>query len=152
MLTMGGNEAGWNTETLLESPEWVRFEDTRRLWRNPECRKRLIHHWLDDRHPQKQSFINHRSAIEAFLYFRGGTADLLERLKREQYQPLQLARWTPEIIESFFPSDGTIETLESQASVCHHDKNLDDSKPVSGLEAEVNILRRHHGEVRHHRL
>ena len=45
----------------------ARFEYGRRFWRIPEMRRRLLAHWLDDRHPHRERFVEQRSLIEEVL-------------------------------------------------------------------------------------
>ena len=53
--------------------EYVNYDDLARLeygrllWRNPECRERLLRHWLDYRHPYRERFLEHRVEIEQLL-------------------------------------------------------------------------------------
>src|SRR5687768_612255 len=44
-----------------------RFEYGRRLWRAPDMRQRLLAHWLDQRHPYRERFIEQRALIEDVL-------------------------------------------------------------------------------------
>ena len=45
----------------------ARFEYGRRFWRIPEMRRRLLAHWLDDRHPHRERFLKQRELIEEML-------------------------------------------------------------------------------------
>src|SRR5437867_4468315 len=45
----------------------ARLQYGRRMWRIPEMRARLLTHWLDDRHPWHERFIQHRVLIEEIL-------------------------------------------------------------------------------------
>jgi hypothetical protein len=53
--------------------EYVNYDDLARLeygrllWRNPQCRQRLLRHWLDPRHPYRERFLIHRAAVEQIL-------------------------------------------------------------------------------------
>jgi hypothetical protein len=44
-----------------------RFEYGRRLWRLADMRRRLLVHWLDERHPHRDRFIERRALIEEVL-------------------------------------------------------------------------------------
>src|ERR1051325_919529 len=45
----------------------ARFDYGRLLWRSTEMRSRLLHHWLDPRHPYRDRFLDRRSLIEEVL-------------------------------------------------------------------------------------
>jgi hypothetical protein len=45
----------------------ARLEYGRLFWRNPLMRERLLRHWLDERHPYRDRFIEHRALVEEVL-------------------------------------------------------------------------------------
>jgi hypothetical protein len=80
----------------------ARWQYGRQMWRLPDMRRRLLQHWLDERHPWRERFIRHRALIEEIL-----TSDLPE----EQLHHELLSRGTslrcaareiPPVFGSFF--------------------------------------------------
>jgi hypothetical protein len=45
----------------------ARFEYGRRLWKLPNFRARFLQHWLDERHPGRERFMEQRALIEEVL-------------------------------------------------------------------------------------
>jgi len=58
----------------------ARFEYGRRFWRDPEMRRRLLAHWLDERHPHRQRFLDGRDLIEGVLASEEPLLELNARL------------------------------------------------------------------------
>ena len=81
----------------------ARFEYGRRMWQYPGMRERLLLHWLDERHPYRHRFIEHRFLLEEIL-----TSDLpileLDRRLRSRGSSLRcMVREIPPIFGGFFP-------------------------------------------------
>src|SRR5437867_12483916 len=51
----------------------ARLQYGRQMWRIAEMRSRLLAHWLDERHPWRERFIENRRLVEEIL-----TSDLTE--------------------------------------------------------------------------
>ena len=80
----------------------ARFEYGRRFWRDPQMRARLLAHWLDERHPHRERFIEQRATIEAVLNSTNGPAELDADLRRQGTSLRALAREIPPVFGSFF--------------------------------------------------
>lgn len=124
-----------------------RFEDIRRMWRNLDCRKRLQDHWLDARHPQRNEFLLHRQILETALSYYGSKEELSNFLEGLNFSLDYVVSRTPCIHQAFFPSDGSLETMESQMSVVKGEKALGEGRHSgsSGIDAEVEVMRHHLG-------
>ena len=80
----------------------ARFEYGRRLWRLPEMRRRLVAHWLDQRHPHRERFLHQRDLIEAVLGSEE-TAPALDAKLRGQGTTLRcVAREIPVVFGMWF--------------------------------------------------
>jgi hypothetical protein len=80
----------------------ARFEYGRRLWKRAEMRTRFLEHWLDERHPYRERFLDQRSLIEEVLDSTESPA-LLDRRLRQRGSSLRcIAREIPPVFGSFF--------------------------------------------------
>jgi hypothetical protein len=82
----------------------ARFEYGRRLWKLPEIRARLLAHWLDERHPYRERFIEQRTAIEGLLESTRLPHELDNELRRKGTSLRCLTREIPPVFGSFFSS------------------------------------------------
>src|SRR5438128_9126760 len=80
----------------------ARFEYGRRMWRIPEMRGRLLEHWLDERHPWRERFIEHRELIEQILTSDATQEELHHQLLSRGTSLRCVAREIPPVFGSFF--------------------------------------------------
>lgn len=80
----------------------ARFEYGRRLWKVPGMRARLLAHWLDERHPHRERFIEQRIAIEELLDSRKPERELDAEFRQRGTSLRCLAREIPPVFGSFF--------------------------------------------------
>jgi hypothetical protein len=80
----------------------ARFEYGRRLWKLPEMRVRLLAHWLDERHPHRERFIEQRAVIENLLDSTKPVHELDSELRRHGTSLRCFARKIPPVFGSFF--------------------------------------------------
>src|SRR2546425_6820766 len=81
----------------------ARFEYGRRMWRIPEMRARLLEHWLDERHPWRERFMQNRSLIEEVLTSTVTPEELNNLLLARGTSLRCVARDIPPVFGSFFP-------------------------------------------------
>lgn len=80
----------------------ARFTYGRRFWRLPDMRRRLLAHWLDERHPHRERFLARREIIEEILSTDESLV-LLDRRLRERGASLRsVAREIPPVFGGFF--------------------------------------------------
>ena len=79
-----------------------RFEYGRRFWRIPAMRARLLAHWLDDRHPHRDRFVERRAMIEDVLNSTQSPGELDAELRRRGTSLRCMAREIPPVFGSFF--------------------------------------------------
>ena len=80
----------------------ARFEYGRRFWRIPEMRLKLLAHWLDDRHPHRERFVEQRPLIEEVLASTE-TARALDAKLRERGTSLRsVAREIPPVFGQWY--------------------------------------------------
>src|SRR6266550_9526123 len=82
----------------------ARFEYGRRMWRIPEMRARLLAHWLDERHPWRERFIERRQLIEQILTSDATQEELHHQLLSFGTSLRCVAREIPPVFGSFFPA------------------------------------------------
>jgi len=80
----------------------ARFEYGRLLWRDSKMRARLLAHWLDERHPHRERFIERRATIEDVLNSTDSEAELDGQLRRSGTSLRCVAREIPPVFGSFF--------------------------------------------------
>ncbi len=80
----------------------ARFEYGRRLWKHPAMRERLLAHWLDNRHPYRERFLEHQSAVEAILGGDESELSLDAQLRKQGSSLRTVAREIPPVFGSFF--------------------------------------------------
>jgi hypothetical protein len=80
----------------------ARLQYGRRMWRIPEMRNRLLAHWLDDRHPWKDRFLERRSLVEEVLISELSDEELNRSLLNRGTSLRCVAREVPPVFGSFF--------------------------------------------------
>ncbi len=80
----------------------ARFVYGQRLWQHPRSRERLIRHWLDERHPHRERFIERRELIEGVLASTEPLPELDERLRAEDSSLRAAIRDIPPVFGSFY--------------------------------------------------
>lgn len=88
----------------------ARFDYGRRLWRHPEMRARLTAHWLDERHPYRERFLEQRPLIEKVLDSQLSSQELQRTLLDRSTTLRCVAREIPPVFGSFFPSSGRVDS------------------------------------------
>lgn len=81
----------------------ARFEYGRRMWRLPEMKRRLLAHWMDDRHPYRRRFEEHRNLIEEVLISDADEVSLNAKLRECGSSLRCVVREIPPVFGSFFP-------------------------------------------------
>ena len=79
----------------------ARFQYGRLLWRQPAMRARLLAHWLDERHPYRDRFLEQKALIVEVLGSDETPADLDLRLRRKSASLRSLAREIPPVFGFF---------------------------------------------------
>src|SRR5947208_13915626 len=79
-----------------------RFEYGRRMWRLPEMRRRLLSHWLDERHPYRERFREQQLILEQVLSSECTAEDLDKQLRQRKTSLRCLAREIPPVFGAFF--------------------------------------------------
>lgn len=82
----------------------ARFEYGRRFWRDARMRARLLAHWLDERHPHRERFIERRALVESVLNSAKTERELDADLRCEGTSLRCVAREIPPVFGSFFNS------------------------------------------------
>jgi hypothetical protein len=80
----------------------ARFEYGQRLWRQPAMRRRLLAHWLDERHPHRERFLARREIVEEILSTDESPVSLDRRLRERGASLRSVAREIPPVFGSFF--------------------------------------------------
>ena len=80
----------------------ARFEYGRRLWKRPNFRARFLNHWLDERHPYRERFMEQRALIEEVLESMELPVMLDARLRKRGASLRCVAREIPPVFGSFF--------------------------------------------------
>ena len=79
-----------------------RLQYGRILWRNPATQERLIRHWLDERHPYRERFQEHRPLVEEVLESSASDKEL-DRSLRERNTSLRcVVREIPPVFGHFW--------------------------------------------------
>jgi len=82
----------------------ARLEYARRFWADPAKRQRLLEHWLDERHPYRDRFVERwRPVVERVLRADPVDDDLLDRdLRAEGLSLRVVVREIPPVFGGFF--------------------------------------------------
>jgi hypothetical protein len=80
----------------------ARFEYGRRFWRIPEMRLKLLNHWLDDRHPHRERFVEQRSLIEEVLASTETAGALDAKLRQRGTSLRSVAREIPAVFGQWY--------------------------------------------------
>jgi hypothetical protein len=75
------------------------------MWRLPEMRKRLLAHWLDERHPHRERFLERRALIEEVLSSEESVPALDARLRQRGATLRYVARDIPVVFGQWFGQD-----------------------------------------------
>jgi hypothetical protein len=80
----------------------ARFEYGRLLWKRPDLRARFLKHWLDERHPYRERFMEQRALIEEVLDSTEAPGVLDARLRLRGTSLRCLSREIPPMFGSFY--------------------------------------------------
>lgn len=82
----------------------VRLEYGRLLWKRPRARERLLRHWLDERHPYRDRFLEKwQPLVERLLESGPEEDDDIDAEFRRQGQSLRtIVREIPPVFGSFY--------------------------------------------------
>ncbi len=80
----------------------ARFEYGRRFWRISEMRRRLLAHWLNERHPSRERFLERRGLIEEVLGSAESVPALDASLRRRGTTLRCVAREIPVVFGHWF--------------------------------------------------
>lgn len=97
-------EGGAEFDPFFVPDDWARLQYGRMLWKLPSFRKRLLDHWMDERHPYKNRFINrYRNSVERLLESDSSDDELLDKKFREYGESLRtIMREIPPVFGDFF--------------------------------------------------
>jgi hypothetical protein len=84
----------------------ARFEYGRMLWKHPDMRARFTEHWLDERHPYRERFIEQRQLIEEILGSKESPEELNKTLLKRGTSLRCVVREIPPVFGSFFAESG----------------------------------------------
>jgi len=151
----------------------ARFEYGRRMWRLAEMRERLLTNWLDERHPHRERFLEHRALVEEVLNSEESVAALDAKLRQRGTTLRCLSREIPVVFGQWFetrepgraapiadaakPNEYSLVRLRSGAHSVHARSYAETMHPGIGPAAEaealyvrqtglIERLRAHHGE------
>ena len=84
----------------------ARFEYGRRFWRDPVMRERLLRHWLDERHPYRDRFQEHRALVEEVLQSSASDKELDQSLRARNTSLRCVVREIPPVFGHFWKDSG----------------------------------------------
>jgi hypothetical protein len=99
-MTIAEQDEVWGPYACYD--DVARFTYGRRFWRLPAMRRRLLAHWLDERHPHRERFIARRDIIEDILSADESLISLDHRLRERGASLRSVAREIPPVFGSFF--------------------------------------------------
>jgi len=102
--TLAAEAAVWGPYPSYD--DVARFEYGRSLWRLPEMRRRLLAHWLDERHPHRERFLEQRGLIESVLASEESVPALDARLRQNGASLRSVAREIPVVCGQWFCETG----------------------------------------------
>ena len=85
----------------------ARFEYGRRFWRDAGMRSRLLAHWLDERHPHRERFLEQRALVESVLNSEQTPGELDADLRQRGTSLRCVTREIPPVFGSFFAVQST---------------------------------------------
>lgn len=100
LATLAAESAVWGPYVSYDDVS--RFEYGRRMWRLAEMRRRLIAHWLDERHPHRERFLQQRALIEEVLGSEESVPALDARLRGRGTTLRCVARDIPVVFGQWF--------------------------------------------------
>ena len=80
----------------------ARLEYGRMFWKNPRLRSYLLSHWLDQRHPYRERFVQNRPLIEEILESSENDDALDARLHSRGLSLRAVMREIPPVFGSFW--------------------------------------------------
>ena len=86
----------------VNSDDVARLQYGRMMWRLPDMRRRLLAHWLDERHPHCERFQERRLLVEGILTSTESDVELDRRLRGQGSSLRTAAREIPPVFGSFF--------------------------------------------------
>ena len=91
-----------------------RLQYGRILWRNPGTRGRLLRHWLDERHPYRDRFQEHRALVEEVLQSSASDKELDQSLRARNTSLRCVVREIPPVFGHFWKdSEGAGASLRT---------------------------------------
>lgn len=82
----------------------ARLEYGRMMWLRPAMRARLLAHWLDERHPYRERFIERRTLVESVLASNEDDSVLHRSLLAAGTSLRCVAREVPPVFGAFWPA------------------------------------------------
>jgi hypothetical protein len=101
--TLAAEAAVWGPYPSYD--DVARLEYGRRLWRQPEMRRRLLAHWLDERHPHRERFLEQRELIESVLASEDSVPEVDARLRECGTSLRCVAREIPAVFGQWFAEE-----------------------------------------------
>jgi hypothetical protein len=98
----GGFAAIWGAYPNYQ--DIARLEYGRMMWHRPAMRARLLAHWLDQRHPYRERFIERRAVVESVLDSEEDDGALNRRLLASGSSLRCVAREVPPVFGAFWPT------------------------------------------------
>lgn len=97
-------QGGREFDPFFVPDDWARLQYGRMLWKLPSFRKRLLDHWMDERHPYRDRFANrYRNSVERLLGSDPANDIVLEQELRQQGESLRtVMREIPPVFGDFF--------------------------------------------------
>ena len=80
----------------------ARFTYGRMFWRDPKMRQRLLRHWLDERHPYRERFMEQRELIEEVLASSSPPEAMDQSLRARNTSLRCVTRESPPVFGSFY--------------------------------------------------
>jgi hypothetical protein len=91
------------TASVTNYDDDAKLEYGRLLWRLPEMRARLLHHWTHPSHPHAERFVQWRSEVERLLESSPDEEANLDAELRQRGLSLRVVvREIPSVFGSFF--------------------------------------------------
>ena len=97
-------EGGAEFDPFFVPDDWARLQYGRMLWKLPSFRKRLLDHWMDERHPYRNRFVNrYRSSVVRLLESDPADDEHLDQDFRKHGESLRsVMREIPPVFGDFF--------------------------------------------------
>tara|TARA_R110000850_G_scaffold16224_10_gene50863 strand:- start:687 stop:1007 length:321 start_codon:yes stop_codon:yes gene_type:complete len=97
-------EGGAEFDPFFVPDDWARLQYGRLLWKKERTRARLLRHWMDERHPYRDRFLNqYRSLVERVLTGSVEDDEMLDHsLQREGHSLRTIVREIPPVFGAFY--------------------------------------------------